>query len=91
MGAKGEVFERRCGMIRKPKDLKLIYSTGRGHGEVLEVDNKTGELYWGGKKLVTQQEVKLTPWVNRAIIVGGASTFLIAVFTILPFFGLGRQ
>jgi hypothetical protein len=37
-----------------------------------------GKLYIEGKEVVTRQEVALNKWVNAAVIIGAASTLIIA-------------
>lgn len=44
---------------------------------------KDGRLYWNGRVLVTEQRVSLAWWVNFSVVVGGLSTFVIALFTVL--------
>lgn len=48
--------------------------------------DENGQLYWNGKAVVTEQQVKLAWWVNCAIILGGLATLVIAVFEALTYF-----
>lgn len=64
---------------------------------IFEHDNEQGktgtlgidedaQLYWNGQRIVTEQRIKLSWWVNAAIILSGLSTAIIAVFTALLYF-----
>ncbi len=44
------------------------------------------QLYWNGQQIVTEQRIKISLWVNIAVIVGSLSTFIIALFTVLIYF-----
>lgn len=56
-----------------------------GKTGVLGIDEEA-RLYWNGELIVTEQKVKLSWWVNLALILGGVSTALIAIFTALLYF-----
>ncbi|BBO74687.1 hypothetical protein DSCW_21040 [Desulfosarcina widdelii] len=67
--------------------IEMIFShesASGGKGE-LGID-EGGKLYWNEKAVVTEQQVKLSWWVNCAIIVGGFATLIIAVFEVLMYF-----
>lgn len=49
----------------------------------MEVEEDTGKLYWDGEPVVTEQEIRLQPWVNGAVAVGGFSTGLLALIEIV--------
>lgn len=64
---------------------------------IFECDNEEGttgslgidedaHLYWNGQRIVTEQRVTLSWWVNVAVILSGVSTVAIAVFTALLYF-----
>ena len=59
--------------------------TNSGRIGILGIDEEA-RLYWNGQLIVTKQEVKLDWWVNISFIVGGISTALIAVFSILNYY-----
>lgn len=60
--------------------------SGRDHFG-LSVDDETGELYWNRKKIITEQKLSLTWWVNAAIILGAISTAALALLDLLRFLG----
>lgn len=49
------------------------------------------KLYWDGKPLVTEERIVLARWVNVSVVIGSASTLLIAVVEALRFFGFGAR
>jgi hypothetical protein len=53
-----------------------------GKTGVLGID-EDARLYWNGRLIVTEQKIKLSWWVNIAVILGGVSTAVIAIFTAL--------
>lgn len=55
---------------------------------VLGIDDESN-LYWNEKLVVTEQKIKLQWWVDIAIILASFSTIILAVFTVLQFFGFG--
>jgi hypothetical protein len=55
---------------------------GTGKTGILGID-EDARLYWNGQLIVTEQKVKLSWWVNCAVILGGVSTAFIAIFTAL--------
>lgn len=61
------------------------YESEDGKKGVLGID-PDARLYWNGQLVVTEQKIRLSWWVNLAVVVGGFSTLLIAVFTILLYF-----
>ena len=62
--------------------LSTIFTHQTDSGAVGELGiDGDGRLYWNGQLVVTEQRVKLSWWVNVSIIVGGASTAVIAIFT----------
>jgi hypothetical protein len=70
--------------------LEQIFSYTDGsnrehHG--LSVNVKTGELYWDQKKIITDQKLSLSWWVNTAIILGSISTLALAILDLLRFTG----
>ena len=60
--------------------------SGRDHFG-LSVDEDTRELYWNRKKIVTEQKLSLSWWVNLAIILGAISTAGLAILDLLRFAG----
>lgn len=69
-------------------ELYQIYSyvdkEGREHFG-FGVDPETGELYWNKTKIVTEQKLTLSWWVNAAIISGGFSTAFLFIIECLKF------
>jgi hypothetical protein len=64
------------------KDIHQIYSYADKDGTQhfgFGVDTKTGELFWNHKKVVTDQKLTLSWWVNGAIILGALSTMALAI------------
>ncbi len=59
--------------------------TETGKHVSLQIDDY-GRLYWNGELVVTEQRVKLQPWVNVAVILGAAGAVLQGVFAALTFF-----
>lgn len=59
--------------------------TDSGKTGVLGIDDEA-RLYWNGRPVVTEQKLRLAWWVNLAVIIGGASTAVIAIFTVLLYF-----
>ncbi len=59
-----------------------------GQLDRLGVDGQN-RLYWDGKPLVTEERIVLARWVNVSVVVGSASTLLVAVVEVLRFLGLG--
>ncbi len=63
------------------EEIEQIYSysdkDGREHFG-FGVKNKTGELFWNHKKVVTEQKLTLNWWVNAAVIIGALSIFALA-------------
>jgi len=69
-------------------ELHQIYSyvdkDGREHFG-FGVDPETGELFWNKTKVVTEQRLTLSWWVNASIILGGLSTAFLAIVTFLDY------
>jgi len=63
----------------------FTHDAGGGKTGTLGIDENT-RLYWNGQLIVTEQKVRLSGWVNFAVILGGVSTALIAIFTALLYF-----
>jgi hypothetical protein len=61
------------------------YSADKGGTGVLGIDEHM-RLYWNRQLIVTEQKIKLSWWVNIAVILGGVSTAVIAIFTALLYF-----
>lgn len=64
---------------------------------IFEADSDTGKLgvlgidddaklYWNGQRIVTEQKLKFSWWVNFSVVIGGLSTAVIAVYTVLMFY-----
>ncbi len=56
---------------------------GREHSLGFDED---GWLCCDGKRVLTEQRVTLTSWVNRSIVAAGLSTVVLAVMAVLEFF-----
>lgn len=68
--------------------LSTIFTHQTDSGAVGELGiDEGGRLYWNGQLVVTEQRVRLSWWVNFSIIVGGVSTAVIAIFTVIAVFG----
>jgi hypothetical protein len=63
--------------------------TESGKPGVLAID-EDARLYWNEQLIVTEQKIKLSWWVNIAVIVGGLSTAVIAIFTVFSYFKMPR-
>lgn len=50
----------------------------------LGIDER-GRLYWNGEFVITEQRVSLSWWISLAIVLGGLSTFAIALLSILAY------
>jgi hypothetical protein len=48
--------------------------------------DELNNLYWDKKPLVTEEKITLQKWVNFSIIVGAASTFILAVMEVMKYF-----
>lgn len=66
----------------------FTHDMGTGAEGELGIDN-AGTLYWNKKAVVTEQKIKLEWWVKVSIILASISTFIMAVFVMLDFFGFG--
>mgnify|MGYP007054661498 FL=1 len=51
----------------------------------LGIDER-GRLYWNSEPVITGQRVSFSLWISLAIILGGLSTFAIALMNILTYF-----
>jgi hypothetical protein len=70
----------------KPKITTIFeQDTDNGKTGFLGID-EDAQLYWNGQRIVTEQKIKLSWWVNFSVVVGGLSTAVIALFTILMYF-----
>ena len=65
-------------------------SLDNGKEGELGIDDETN-LYWNQKAIVTEQKVKLQWWVNVSILLASLSTAILALITILQFFGFGNN
>lgn len=65
-----------------------IFSQGLDNGKEgsLGIDDEAN-LYWNGKRIVTEQKVKLQWWVNVSVIVASFATAIMAAVSILEFLG----
>ena len=63
-------------------EIKMIFEH-KGHE--LGLNDKTGELYWDEKKIITEQKLALNWWVNIAIVLGAVSTAVMAVMAVIEF------
>lgn len=61
------------------------HETDNGKIGTLGIDDNA-HLYWNGQPVVTERKIKLSWWVNFAMIVGGLSTAIIAIFTVLMYY-----
>ena len=52
----------------------------------LGIDDEAN-LYWNKKAIVTKQKITLQWWVHLAVILASLSTFVLAIFAVLEFFG----
>ncbi len=66
----------------KENNIETIFTHNEG---TLGIDGNNN-LYWNGKKIVTQGKVTLGWWVNTSIILASTSTFAMAIFAALNFF-----
>ncbi|SFR57538.1 hypothetical protein SAMN04488073_2979 [Marinobacter gudaonensis] len=55
----------------------------------LGIDDETN-LYWNGKRIVTEQKIKLQWWVNVSVIVASFATAIMAAVAILEFLSHGE-
>jgi len=62
----------------------MSYESDSGATGSLGIDDDR-KLYWNGVPVVTEQKIKLAWCVNAAVIVGGFSTLVIALFTVLMY------
>ena len=51
----------------------------------LGIDER-GRLYWNSEPVITEQRVSLSWWISLAIILGGLSTFTIALLGVFAYF-----
>ena len=67
--------------------IETIFEQDYGDGKkgILGVD-ADGRLFWKERLLITKQKVSFNWWVNFAVFIGGLSTAVIAVFTILLYY-----
>jgi hypothetical protein len=61
------------------------HDTDTGKTGILGIDDKA-RLYWNGQLIVTEQKIKLSWLVNSFVVIGGLSTAVIAVFTVLMYY-----
>jgi hypothetical protein len=54
-------------------------------GNILGKDPKSGDLYWNGEKILTEQKLSLNWWVNVSIVLGALSTAVMAIIAILNY------
>jgi len=66
---------------------KFMWGNSKG-GQHYEfgVNEKTGELYYNKKKIVTEQKLTLNRWVNIAIVLGAVSTVVLAILDCFRYF-----
>jgi hypothetical protein len=66
--------------------IETIFEHEKDGGKTgaLGIDDEA-RLYWNGQLIVTEQKVKLSWWVNFAIIISGLSTLIIAIFTAITY------
>jgi 1,4-dihydroxy-2-naphthoate octaprenyltransferase len=76
--------------MSKKVETIFTYTTDEGIEGNLGID-KNGKLYWNQQAVITEQKIRLQLWVNIAILVGAISTFALAVFACLEFFGFGAK
>lgn len=62
--------------------IETIFEHGDG---TLGVDGK-GNLYWNGKRVITEQQVSLRWWVNLSVIIASISTLIIAIVSVCQHF-----
>ncbi|MDQ5902090.1 MAG: hypothetical protein QG606_306 [Patescibacteria group bacterium] len=60
----------------------FTHKSDSGAEGALGIDSE-GKLYWNGRPVATQSRVTLDWWVNIAAIVASASTFVMALYTVL--------
>lgn len=68
------------------KKIEEIFSYDSDFGAGSLGIDEDGRLYWNGEPVVTKQRVELAWGVNLAVIIGGLSTLVIALFTALLYF-----
>ena len=56
-----------------------------GRSGILGID-EDANLYWNNKPVVTRGKLALSWWVNLSIVIGGFSTFILAILAIGNFF-----
>lgn len=71
----------------KPKITTMYEFDEDGTSGSLGID-KNNQLYWNNEPIVTEQKVRLSDCVNWSIIIGGFSTLIIAIFTVLSYFNI---
>lgn len=59
-----------------------------GKNGSLGIDDEAN-LYWNGKRIVTEQKIKLQWWVNFSVIVASIATATMTIVSILEFLGHG--
>lgn len=70
-------------MLRIRELYKVEFTDGvKG---ALGIDER-GRLYWNSEPVITGQRVSFSLWISLAIILGGLSTFAIALMNILTYF-----
>ncbi len=63
------------------KEIEIIFTHNDGK---LGIDENSN-LYWNGKRVITEQKVILERWVNIAIICASASTVGMLILSLLEY------
>ena len=73
-------------------EIETIFTHGGNtdRDNELGINLKTRELYWNKKKIVTEQKLNLAWWVNIAIVLGAASTIILAALDCLRYFVMNK-
>ncbi|MBW7996247.1 MAG: hypothetical protein FVQ81_06705 [Candidatus Glassbacteria bacterium] len=51
---------------------------------IIEI-REDGKLYFAGKEVLTRHRITLSAWVSAAVIIGGGSTFFLALVALLNY------
>ena len=48
-------------------------------------EDENGQLFWKGGKVAIEQHLIISNWVNAAVILAGASSFITAIVSVLGY------
>lgn len=71
--------------MAKPEVI-FTHPTSDGVERALSIDPESGELYWGGKKVVTVRTLGLTFWQRLGAFLTVTSAVVVAAFTVMAYF-----